>query len=477
MQIINLLKNHGIAFREESLFKRMRDLSGFDNKQSKLRHLFFQEIIIKMGRLWRCLEHSGNTFTPCFFEYRGHPEQDALMHLLEQIPIFLVDENSIGKSFRIGFIGKSLDITVPEDKYRDEEINIKDLLEEVEDGICVEVECEKEMSPQPDFLERKYNKTGEPMDAYVVNDLLGVYVRTYPANRVYDMTESHPQIFIWIDKIWKISESSDSEKMALLAQVITHEFMHAFMDIDLLGIDRVRNFRIKPKLYQLKEECLANALSWNLVEPHLNWKQRDFVCDFIKSQSFAYRLGYEYEQSTVFIDKELVETAFFSWMEIKKQGKANKDVLKYWLRYLPYCQRERFPKEVLPQLCLYEEGLVNPERVFRYQSKMYFCGELAVKVIKDYYANKMIQGGVSRQDMKDAFPDMLNNEYNVFIDYPELTEFRKKDSSWSTSAKEENIIVCQDGKLAICKDWRYDSKPSFVDYARKLGFEIEIFGN
>jgi hypothetical protein len=72
---------------------------------------------------------------------------------------------------------------------------------------------------------------------------------------------------------------------------------------------------------------------------------------------------------------------------------------------------------------------------------------------------------------------MLNNEYNVFIDYPELTEFRKKDSSWSTSAKEENIIVCQDGKLAICKDWRYDSKPSFVDYARKLGFEIEIFGN
>ena len=297
-----------------------------------------------------------------------------------------------------------------------------------------------------------------------IDDLLGIYIRIYPTNRPYNMTESQPQIFVWIDKVSEIAKEESSLCQALLAQVIAHELMHAFMDINLLGDDHRRRFKIRDGLYQLKEECLANALSLMLIKYALSDEQNKFVADFVKTQPFAYKLGLDYTMA----GELTVKRALMAWMRMKESGKVNQKILLYWLNYLN--NKSTYDGH---QLELYEEGLHLPHRVYRYQSEMYSNHEVAVKVIKDFL--KMKQGKVSRQEMKVAFPDSLNDYYNVFIDYPESNEFMPKIGSGTRSVYDENVISCQDGKLVVCDYWHPNSMPAFIKNAKQLGFDIEAF--
>lgn len=455
MQIINLTKDY-YSWRstQDTLIKGMRDwhynhIIGYRPDQMTGQYEAPKLCGIEKG------------ITSCVSENN----RDLLFSILEQIPIFLVDKSLCGRSYRMGFLGHALDITVPFDQYYGASRDVEDLYKDLENGICEVGPNEDEASPRLDlpFVDRSRNQ--EPKTHYYFFDLLGVYLRRYPAIRDYDMTESHPQIFIWVDKISAIVGDNYSYFKALLTQVVAHELMHAFMDIDLLGCIHSRSFKIKSSFYTLKEECLANALSLMLVKPYFNYDQWDFVTNFVAMQPFAYKLGLDYFE----LGERVVETALQSWMEIKEFGEADKEVLKYWLHYL-YENKTHDAQ----QLVLYEEGLINPNYVYRYQSIMYSYEALVVRVIKDF--SKVNQGNVSRQNMKDAFPDSLNEDYNVFIDYPESNLFIDKRNNVNRPIQEYHLLACKDGKLAVCDSWDPDSMPAFVANAKKLGFEIEMFG-
>lgn len=450
MQIINLTKDY-YYWRptEDTLIKAMREVS-----------FFFHDY--GCYRVWK----GGSSITPCFSEH----DHNLLFSIMEQIPIFLVDQSLCRKSFRIGFIGHGMEITVPNDEFIAESVDMDDMFKELEDGICEDVPCNDEVDPDPDLpyddIERRPSCNHGPKKHWSVFDLLGVYIRQYPAYRTYDMTESWPQIFIWVDKIFSITGDNYNHFTALLSQVIAHELMHAFMDIDLLGCDHFRGFRIKQKLYTLKEECLANALSLLMLKPCFDKGQWKFVTDFVKTQPFAYKLGLDYAMA----GERTVEIALQTWLRIKETGKVDKELLKYWLNYL--YENKAYDGQ---QIELYEMGLTQPTRVYRYRLNMYSDNDVAIKVIKDYFEKK--QGKVSRQDMKDAFQNCLNDYYDVFVNYPELTQFKPK-KTWGnkTDVEEKNILVCQDGNLAICDYWHPDSMYAFVENAKKMGFDIEMFG-
>lgn len=450
MQIVNLSKGH-YYWRptEDTLVKAMREAS-------------FSFYDYGDFRLMR----DRSSITSCF-SYQDH---NLMSGIMVQLPIFLVDKSMCGKSYRIGFIGHSLEITVPYDEYLGESVSIEDLFKDLENGICEGVKNNDEVDPEPDLpnhnRERRPSCNQGTKKHWSIFDLLGVYIRQYPAFRTYDMTESWPQVFIWVDKISSIVGDNHNHFVALLTQTIAHELMHAFMDIDLLGCLRLRDFRIKQSLYSLKEECLANALSLLMLKSCLDKDQWEFVTDFVKKQPFAYKLGLDYAKA----GESTVMEALNSWLRIKETGELNKDVLDYWLHYI-------FEKKSYNgrQLELFESGLVWPRGVYRYKSKMYSDDDVAVKVIKDYLKTK--KGKLTRQDMKDAFPDGLNDYYyNVFINHPESTRFKAKIGNGWTDANENNILVCQDGNLAICDYWHPDSMPAFVENAKKLGFDIEMFG-
>lgn len=454
MQIINLTKGHYyLCSTEDMLLKAVRKP-------------FFHILGHELYHYCHCLRRNKGGITPCFSEH----DHDLLFSIMEQIPIFLVDQSLCRKSFRIGFIGHSQEITVPDDGYIAESVDIDELYKDLENGICEDVTNNDEVDPEPDFpdynRERRPSCNQGPKKHWSVFDLLGVYVRQYPAFRTNDMTESWPQIYIWVDKVSSIAGDNHNHFDALLTQVIGHELMHAFMDIDLLGCDHLRSYRIKQSLYTLKEECLANALSLLMLKSCLDKDQWKFVTDFVKTQPFAYKLGLDYAKA----GEMTVMEALNSWLEIKGTGKLNKDALDYWLHYI--FEKKSYDRQ---QLELYEIGLVSSKgRVFRYKSKMYSDNDVAVKVIKDYIKTKKCK--LTRQDLKDAFPDGLNEYHNVFIDYPELSRFAPKKGSGWADVVEKNMINCIDGDLAICNYWHPNSMPAFVENAKRLGFDIEMFG-
>ncbi|MBR4814352.1 MAG: hypothetical protein IKZ67_02710, partial [Paludibacteraceae bacterium] len=119
------------------------------------------------------------------------------MHLFEQIPIFLVDKTLSGKSFRIGLVGRSLDITVPYDRYvttcKEDDNNspkrpLDDLIKKLEDGICTDISRDEEIYPEPDLpiedndsLDNQGNNGSAPIGRTMIriDDLLGIYIRKY----------------------------------------------------------------------------------------------------------------------------------------------------------------------------------------------------------------------------------------------------------------------------------------------------------
>lgn len=467
MSIINLTeqKSYWCSSSEDILARSILDCHHLHHLQHDLPHL--HEIMCRNSRF----------FTP----FCSWHDENYILHIFEQIPIFLVDKTLSGKSFRIGLIGRGLDITVPYDRYAticEAEDNdspqkpLDDLIKELENGICTDIFRDEEIYPEPDILIEdndsfnNANNSTTPVRRTMVriDDLLGIYLRKYPANRPYNMTESQPLIFVWVDKIAQIAKDESTFCKALLAQVIAHELMHAVMDIHLLGDNRHRNFKIKDGLYHLKEECLANALSLMLIKYTLSDEQNKFVADFVKTQPFAYKLGLDYAMA----GELTVERAFMAWMRMKESGRVNQKILMYWLNYLN--DNSTYDGH---QLELYEEGMDWPNGVYRYQSEMYSNHEVAVKVIKDFHKKK--QGKVSRQEMKVAFPDSLNDYHNVFIDYPESNEFMPKIGSGTRPVYDENVISCQDGKLVVCDYWHPESMPAFIKNAKQLGFDIEAF--
>ena len=324
---------------------------------------------------------------------------------------------------------------------------------------------------------------------------------------------------------------------ALLAQVVLHELMHALMDVNQ-DPDYRKNVERSPfnyhtsQLYRLREESLAEALSLVLVREVISESMWDYLLSNTRQNSMPYRLGADYA------DECLLEKAVNNWMDTKERsnrfGREGRtwnrqlyplciDHMDHWERAgmirqfrcnkrpYPLCvddqmdPRERayiirqfrlnkrpYPLCVdwcdyvmsgvrleISQLRLYEEGFWS-ENVYRYRESLdttktilYTAKGLVLQVIRDYMEEHQ---GITRSELKEAFPANPRAYIAPLIDYPESNVFKVRyEYETERPVCDDCILQCSDGQVAVCDYWSLESMPNFVEHARKLGFKIKTY--
>lgn len=324
---------------------------------------------------------------------------------------------------------------------------------------------------------------------------------------------------------------------ALLAQVVLHELMHALMDVNQ-DPDYRKNVERSPfnyhtsQLYRLREESLAEALSLVLVREVISESMWDYLLSNTRQNSMPYRLGADYA------DECLLEKAVNNWMDTKERsnrfGREGRtwnrqlyplciDHMDHWERACmislfrlnkrpyPLCvdeqmdsseraymirlfrlNRRPYPLCVdwcdyvmsgvrleISQLRLYEEGFWS-ENVYRYRESLdstktilYTAKGLVLQVIRDYMEEHQ---GITRCELKEAFPANLSADYVTLIDYPESNVFKAKGlHETGRPVYDDCILQCSDGQVAVCDYWSLVSMPNFVEHARMLGFKIKTY--
>ena len=270
---------------------------------------------------------------------------------------------------------------------------------------------------------------------------------------------------------------------ALLDQAVLHELMHALMDTRLY-LDRYlwQYYAQSPfsydtsQLYRLREETLAEALSLVLVREVVTEPMWDYLLSNTRGNSLPYRLGADYA------DEELLKRAVFNWMKAKTTAgffgcnRLCKPLYDDWCDHV--FSGARLDRS---QLSLYEMGFMFQfPSVFLYRESLdstetilYTNDGLALQVIKDYIEEHQ---GITRSELMEAFPSDLNDDFKTMIDYPETNGFQnKKNDKDIRSIRDDRILQCSDGQVAVCHCWYYGSMPRFVEHARKLGFKIKTY--
>ena len=237
------------------------------------------------------ITHSQKSFVEevLFCESNYYIEEDSFYWLSKQIPIFLINEDSMKKY---------------ENKIRKNEI---------------------------------YENMYEPNDESKPHtEWLGFYERSSSG-----LFENTPIIAICPERIAKIVKN-DEEFMFLLAKVIVHEFAHVKMDYR----NENKKYRKKDTFWTWMEESMANQLTlgvfrdftqsyhhrkYRIGSPFKNKSWGDelfnFVVEFIKKQPPNYALGFE------LFDKRIRQ--WWIWQNHKyelggqKKAKEKSDWLKY----------------------------------------------------------------------------------------------------------------------------------------------------
>lgn len=373
--------------------------------------------------------------------------------LLKEIPIFLVTKQERQKKFTIGYFGHKDDVTVPPDEM------LRVLPNDV-DSILDEVNHMEE--------NEQADKPGNDIARISSIDLWGIYTREYPQSGAYGIEDSHPRIFIWVDKILEYVNEDRHKFQVLSAQVILHELAHAMMDINIAGVYRSSFNRaaFSPSFYSLKEESLANAISLSLLESHIDTADMDFIKNVIKQQPFEYALGLDYYEGV----KPSIPYSVRNWIHLKESMNYSQAVVREWVKYV------YGPKPLEgAQLMLLDSNMYSTEFLFRYPAntgRFYDVDELCLLVIKDYVATHPT---ITRTELHSVFPSNINEYYEPIIDYPEQQEFNNKLRSFIRSADKKNIVHCADGKIVICDYWHSNSMDAFIANASRLGIEIDRF--
>ena len=393
-----------------------------------------------------------------------------------QVPVFLVTSNMVGDFFDIDFLGHHLKFTVPNDSLPTEDFNddIKTILKKIKEGerVTIDIPSEDKDKKKDKEKEKEKKKDKEEdvgFEPVPIIDLWGVYISS--GLKIHKLRNAHPQIFIWVDKIHDYVQrehSGDRHYYDLLTcQVILHEMMHALMDINILAPYHCDTNNIPKWFNVLREESLAEAGSLTMMERV--WSKKDI--NYLKKhvahpkRPFQYRLGSSYFKA----GNGVVWCAIENWVERKYNQKVAED----WFRYI----KRTYPRTDSKQLKLYEEGFRFSDTVFKYKSGpskemvLFLWLELVKKVIRDYAAMHQ----TSKSELMTAFPDNLNEHYEVFID-PLIQDHFVSKSYLSDDTPDENFSVdCKDGKLIICSYWHTNSMHPFVEHARELGFNIIDF--
>lgn len=393
----------------------------------------------------------GNEIMPYYYNTAHIYSQ---FNIVKQVPIFLVTKEQCWKTFPVGYFGHVDKVTVPFDVLPDDLPSDISGISEDDERIYENID--------PYRGERDVEKS-------IVSsiDLWGIYTREYPQGRPYGIEESHPRIFIWVDKIWEHVKRDERKCQVLVTQVILHELAHAMMDIDLAGSrGGGASNKFGKIFYTLKEESLATAMSLSLIKPHVSNEEWDFLVSVVKQQPFQYALGLDYLD-----DGRVVGRSVGEWMHLKECGSCSIQVVKHWIKYI------LGPRPLdCGQLELLDYGMWCPDDLYRYPATnghFYDSFGVAVRVIADYIAN---HPSISRVDLHKAFPNDINDYYESIIDYPNQTEFPGKGRSSNTrSVDSDKIFACKDGKIAICDYWHPCSMEKFINNATSLNISIERF--
>lgn len=388
----------------------------------------------------------GNEIMPYYYNTAHIYSQ---FNIFKQVPIFLVTKEQCWKTFHVGYFGHVDKVTVPSDDFPSDISGISEDDERIYENI------------DPYRGERDVEKS-------IVSsiDLWGIYTREYPQGRPYGIEESHPRIFIWVDKIWEHVKRDERKCQVLVTQVILHELAHAMMDIDLAGSRGGASNKFGKIFYTLKEESLATAMSLFLIKPHVSNEEWDFLVSVVKHQPFQYALGLDYLD-----DGRVVERSVGEWMHLKECGRCSIQVVKQWIKYI------LGPRPLdYGQLELLDYGMWCPDDLYRYPAtngRFYDSHDVSVRVIAEYINN---HPSISRVDLHKAFPNDINDDYESIIDYPDQTEFLGKGRSSDTrSVDSDKIFACKDGNIAICDYWRPSSMEKFINNATSLNISIERF--
>ena len=370
-----------------------------------------------------------------------------------------------------------MEITIPDHQMPYKEMTLKGLKE------TQEVPPEREK----DFDQRQIKEAEEARErnkivcVQPILDLFGVYVSAY-SHGSGGLADYEPRIFIWVDKIWNYTHKEEPDERlavekfyALLDQVVLHELMHALMDTRLCLDPYYRHYRSHSpfsydtsQLYRLREESLAEALSLVLVREVVTEPMWDYLLSNTRGNSLPYRLGADYA------DEELLKWAVFIWMETKRRDRDRLCKPQYddWCDYVFSCARlDR------SQLRLYETAFQSG-RVYRYReclnstdTILYTEEGLVLQVIKDYMEEHQ---GITRSELKEVFPSDDNADFDILIDYPETKEF-ECPPGYKQDVRDDRILQCSDGQVAVSRYWIHDPIPDFVEHARKLGFKIKTY--
>lgn len=385
--------------------------------------------------------------------YRPYEDLD----IIKDIPIYLVAKKQCKKSFQVGYFGHMEDVHVPEDCIKNpvpkEWFINKENVKQYDSKICENIHGDN------------YDVSRRERELIFADniDMLGCYIRDYPQNRAYGIEESHPKVFIWVDKIMNCVGGDEDLFVLLTTQVILHEIAHAMMDVHLLGnhnYDPVPN--IPEPFYSLKEESLANAISLSMIKPHIDDTEWSYLVGVVNREPFQYALGLDY------LDKygKLFVLCVENWVNIKQYGSYSQKVVDCWMEYIQCLTIDQYELEQL------DSCLDRPNDICRYKGKYYDWDDVCVEVIKDYAKQN---SSISRQEMHAAFPDNINDTYEQIIDYPENTEFKCKIHYNALSVSKDNIISCRDGEIAVCDYCRGDSIVAFKDNAARIGINIKTF--
>jgi hypothetical protein len=286
----------------------------------------------------------------------GNPDKSSYVscfyRLLQTIPVYVVTTEMSGKIISLPS-NKTENIEIPNCH---ELIHLdKNLSEALLPKRFEEFKRQEKIDIKQDFEHLPpYHKTRDGKLSYEIFDFLGMYQckKSGDKSDYWDISNFHPQIFIWIDNIYeeiskKEGHGNPQDFYLLFAQVVFHELMHALMDCydettANPGIDRI---------FSLEEEPIAEALSIKLMKKE--WQYTDCCNRDLFKERIRPWLYYLYK---VYDEDESLLTALTAWIIIKTQyDYIDKDLLIRWLKCMD--------KDNLEEA--YSEELEDAENVIR----------------------------------------------------------------------------------------------------------------
>lgn len=153
--------------------------------------------------------------------------------------------------------------------------------------------------------------------------------------------------------------------------------------------------------------------------------------------------------------------------EIMVDGEAtpsNDQSMHFMEEEIP-CMQEAVPS-------VQDDIKTDTRKKYVYEGERFAASHLVLRVITDYVANQ--EEDINLYQLSQAFPNELQGEIGIANRYVDVLEQYSGEVNKRHFVKEKYVLDLQDGKVVVCTEWNDDNLQSFIDQARKHGFEIEV---